>query len=634
VPFLPQSEALCGGAALAMVLRYWGEPGVQPEDFAAAVLPDGTGIPAESLGRLAESRGYRAFAFTGGADTIRPHLRKGRPLIALAAVGKGRHHFVVVLAWENGRVLVHDPAIGPFRVIDEKDWSRRTRAAGGWTLLVAPAEDRPPRPPTDAPADQPGDACEPLLRPAVSAARAGDLESARAQLEALTAWCPRASSPLRELAALAFRQERWSAAESHAAEAVSRDPRDVFAWKLLATSRFLGGRREAALAAWNAVDEPALDLVQIGGTERTPFRVVYDHVGEAPGRLLTPERFRRAVRRVEAVPAFQLSRVSYRPLAGGKAQLDVDVVERSALSSPRQVALRSAVLAASEQALGLDVSALARSGESFRLAGQWQRRRARALVSGAAVGFLGLPGITTVEALWDEQSYRLAAPEPPFRERRLRAAVSTSHWWTADARLLGGAAVDEWRGRGRHVSLFGELEQRFLSDRLSIGGRLAGWWGGRGPFQAGGVRWVARTTASREAAVLGVDVSYEGASGRAPLALWPGAGTGAGRARFLRAHPLVRDGIVDGAAFGRAMLTGTLEGEAPIGAVGPLRLRAAAFIDRARVLAPRRGPVLTDLGVGLRVRPPASRSEIRADVATPWGDGGVRVSAGWVARWP
>ncbi|MBU0719106.1 MAG: C39 family peptidase, partial [Planctomycetes bacterium] len=28
VPYVPQSGPLCGGAALAMVLRYWGEPGV------------------------------------------------------------------------------------------------------------------------------------------------------------------------------------------------------------------------------------------------------------------------------------------------------------------------------------------------------------------------------------------------------------------------------------------------------------------------------------------------------------------------------------------------------------------------------------------------------------------------------
>ncbi len=37
VPYVPQSGALCGGAALAMVLRYWGESGVLAEDFTALV---------------------------------------------------------------------------------------------------------------------------------------------------------------------------------------------------------------------------------------------------------------------------------------------------------------------------------------------------------------------------------------------------------------------------------------------------------------------------------------------------------------------------------------------------------------------------------------------------------------------
>ena len=36
VPYLPQTEALCGGAAAAMVMRYWGARDVYPDDFAAA----------------------------------------------------------------------------------------------------------------------------------------------------------------------------------------------------------------------------------------------------------------------------------------------------------------------------------------------------------------------------------------------------------------------------------------------------------------------------------------------------------------------------------------------------------------------------------------------------------------------
>ena len=37
VPFLPQTEALCGGAAAAMVLRYWGERHADVQQFAPLV---------------------------------------------------------------------------------------------------------------------------------------------------------------------------------------------------------------------------------------------------------------------------------------------------------------------------------------------------------------------------------------------------------------------------------------------------------------------------------------------------------------------------------------------------------------------------------------------------------------------
>ena len=44
VPYVVQSEALCGGAAAAMVLRYWGERGIAAESFAALVDQSAAGI--------------------------------------------------------------------------------------------------------------------------------------------------------------------------------------------------------------------------------------------------------------------------------------------------------------------------------------------------------------------------------------------------------------------------------------------------------------------------------------------------------------------------------------------------------------------------------------------------------------
>ena len=37
VPYLPQTDALCGGAAAAMVFRYWGDAHADAQEFAALV---------------------------------------------------------------------------------------------------------------------------------------------------------------------------------------------------------------------------------------------------------------------------------------------------------------------------------------------------------------------------------------------------------------------------------------------------------------------------------------------------------------------------------------------------------------------------------------------------------------------
>ena len=57
VPFISQSEALCGGAAAAMVLRYWGERGLTAESFSHLVDRSAAGIRTNALlGRASIAR--------------------------------------------------------------------------------------------------------------------------------------------------------------------------------------------------------------------------------------------------------------------------------------------------------------------------------------------------------------------------------------------------------------------------------------------------------------------------------------------------------------------------------------------------------------------------------------------------
>ena len=60
VPYLPQSEALCGGAAVAMVMRYWGATGIYAESFASLVDPRAKGIRGADLITSLTGRGWTA----------------------------------------------------------------------------------------------------------------------------------------------------------------------------------------------------------------------------------------------------------------------------------------------------------------------------------------------------------------------------------------------------------------------------------------------------------------------------------------------------------------------------------------------------------------------------------------------
>ena len=640
VAFVPQTTALCGGAALAMVLRYWGEPGVGPQDFAGALEASGHGITTGHLRQLAEQRGYGAFAHRADPSGAIEHLAKGRPLIALARASRGRFHYVVLLAWANGRVLLHDPALGPFRVLNEEEWMRRWDDAGRWTLLVLPSKPSTAQPTSSAETDTQGEAiasaadtaCGGLVRPALDLAEAGDVEGAKDRLAAAAELCPESSAPLREMAGVEFRRERWSEAAQLAEKAAARDPDDRLAWRLAATSRFLAGETDAALEAWNQIAEPSLDLVRLEGLVRTPYRTVHDLIDVSSGELLTADALRRTQRRLASLPTVQAARVDIRPHPQGRADLQAAVVEQPMLERPRVLLVEGAARAVTDHGVALDLAHLTSTGDALHVFGRWQAQRPQLSVVASAPRVLGLPGLLTVGVLWDEQTYRLEPSAAPIRERRQSASLGLDDWWTADTRAGLTLALDDWSGRGRFVSAAGEIERRLFGDRMSIGVRGAGFFstGSWKPFYAGSLWLSGRTTigASRKATIR-LEGSFDAVGSEAPLALWPGAGTGQGRSHLLRAHPLIERGILEGPCFGRQLLRAGLEGELQLRYLGPTRLSAAAFVDAAHVLVPGPGVVaprpFVDLGLGLRLRL-SGRSSLRLDVATPWGSAAPRVS--------
>jgi hypothetical protein len=159
-------------------------------------------------------------------------------------------------------------------------------------------------------------------------ALAGATEAAELGLVAATRLCPNAAASWRELAGLRFSESRWTEARDLALSAVRLAPRDAGAWHILAASRFQLGDVMGALDAWNRTGQPRIDTTDIHGADRTRQPVVVRAAGLQPREVLTSEALRRALRRLRDLPAASSARVTYEPVDGGLAKLDVFIDER------------------------------------------------------------------------------------------------------------------------------------------------------------------------------------------------------------------------------------------------------------------------------------------------------------------
>ena len=148
VPFLPQSEALCGGAAAAMVMRYWGAQDVFADSFAPLVDRSAGGIRQSALVGALEERRWTAVAGPGDAGQLAQELGRGRPVIALIEDRPGRYHYVVVVSSAAGKIVLHDPARAPSRVMDGKKFDTAWQKSHRWMLILLPPA--PTTPPSEA----------------------------------------------------------------------------------------------------------------------------------------------------------------------------------------------------------------------------------------------------------------------------------------------------------------------------------------------------------------------------------------------------------------------------------------------------------------------------------------------------
>ena len=640
IPYVTQTPELCGGAALAMVLRYWGERQVFAEDFASLVVPAERGIPTGALVEAVRARRWQATIV--GADPrdarsqIYAAIERRQPLMALIEVSPRTYHYIVIAGATGKEIVVHDPARAPFRVLPWESFDRAWAAAGRWMMLVLPpagAKDSGPAKTVD-PIEREGalTPCDALVERGVALALGQDKAAAEEALVGATRMCPATASAWLELAGWRFAQQRWVEARGFAEAAVRLAPDDGHARELLATSRYLSGDVLGALEAWSRAGEPKIDLVNVSGVERTRHPVIVDAAGLQPREILTPEAFGRALRRVQALPVAASAGLRYEPLEGGLARVDVSINEREPYPKSWKTYGIVAGRAAIGQELKVDIAGVFGAGERISASGRWQDERPRAALSLMAPAPSRLPGIASFDLIWERQTY------PGLRESRRRAALRLTDWAASWWRWSAGIGVDRFDAR-RYVSIAGSSELRLARDRIALGASATAWLPRHGSKKFGTrsflLAW--RSTADSGRGVWSALTELNLASRSAPLAVWEGAGTGSARPGLLRAHPLLDDRVLTGDVFGRRVARATFEYAHPVARTLAGHVSLAGFVDAAqawRRMSPDSSPLFVDAGIGVRLRMPGRREMVRLDAAHGLRGGGARFSVGWMESWP
>ena len=652
VPFVAQTEVLCGGAAAAMVLRYWGAADVYAEDFAELVDPGAQGITTGTLTSEIEQRGWNVRTFRGTQQSVQRHLERGRPVLVLVRDSPGKYHYLVVVGWFENRVIVHDPARAPFRELDMAAFYDGWAKAGFWSLLVLPGDSGsgPPTATTTGfvamPALAPG--CHADVWEGIELAHRGSLTLSEYALRAAADRCPTSSVPWRELSGLRILQSRWTEAADLARKALEWNRTDAQAWRLLATSQFAHSDSSEALWSWNQIGEPSIDLVQVEGLERTRHAIVEDTVNLRSGTLLTVAGLERARRRLSLLPGATSSRIGYRPQSG-RARIDVAVSERPLIALDTSHLIRESIRAATERTVRLDVASPTGNGERWTASWRWWNTRPRLSLSvDTPAPTPGLGSVWRVEASWERQTYRsethAGAPASQnvtfVQETRSHVGLRAKDWMTSSLYWDATATIDEWSAHGTYAGVGIRVARHHAGERLVTGIELQGWKGldGGTPFASWTLSSDWRSSASPERFTWRVRGSVDAVTPKAPRDLWPGAGVGRARRALLRAHPLLDDGVVASARLSRRLASVTLEVEHAWRRRGPLQLSVVGFADTAHrwdgTAQIQTGRTDLDVGIGVRLGAPGRSGRLRADVARGLRDGAVAGSVGWELPWP
>lgn len=599
VPFVAQTPLLCGGAAAAMVERFWGRRAVYAEDYSGHVRPDEGGILTGDLIGAMEARGLAVALHRNDPTAVLEAVASGVPALVLIESGEVRYHYVVLVGVGPDDVTFHDPNWGPSRTLPVDRllevwaptdyWATVATPSGSW-YGAGTGEDQASAPP-------PG----PRIQQAADLLGAGRLD---------------------EAADLARTVLADAAREGEA----SGDVPD--AWRVIATARYLGGDPDHALEAWNQAGEPRVDLVRVDGLRHVRYHALTGHLGLRPDTLLTAPALRRARRRLDQVEALAASRLHYEPLANG----DVDVVV-AALEQPRTPPPLAWLVSNGFRAL-IDREAAAGAGpflagaERWTVLGSWWNAQSRLAfrVSQPLAGSL-----FSVEGAWLRER-ALPGPAGVREATRLRGGAALERWVGGRVRMDAAVGLERWDGSDRMAALDAGVVFRTPSDRAGASVHTSAWAGDRSRVVRLGVRGRAELPGGIGGGAWRVVAGATVVSESAPFFLWEGAGSGRIRDPLLRGHSLILDDALSGAVFGQRLVHATVEWSLPV-PLGPFDVRAGPFLDLA---AARRDGVGSGLVAdpGFEVRGGVLGRGIAVSVAH--GDDGWRVSARTSPdlRWP
>jgi hypothetical protein len=647
VPFVAQHESPCAVEAAVMVLRYWGAAHAKSDDVAGLIECTSQGLPPDALASALQRNGWNTQLSHGDGSSmarLRGEVENGYPVIVRLADQANVNRYAVVVAATSEDVVMQDPARGPYEVMVHSEFEREWMAAGRWMLTAAlPSASgsadwaAPPVAEPEATPSRSIGSCADLIGTAIGR-RESDLAAAVRGLRAATALCPDSPAAARELAALQFQDSKWNSAERYAHRAVDLDPKDRRAWNLLAQSRYFSGEVRAALRSWNEIQRPVVTDIEIHNSKRTDPQVIADLLGIEPGDLLTNDKFIRAVRRLQELPVSFDTRVKYSAREDGTAKVDVYIDERDVLPVGPIPITAVGVGGLAFQDLRFDIAGPTGGGEDVTFSWGWERNW-RHLRLGLDVPSPGrLPGLASIEAFWEDQVYQPGIPTK-FSTSRRRVAVAFSNWAKSWLWWKAGTGFDQFDLQ-KYASLDAAVQGRFVRDHLSIDGQFGSWFQStRGRAFSTGAVWVStRSTTRTERRIWLTVFGTAIATSAAPYQLWAGAGSSEAGNAYLRAHPLIDQGIVNGEVFGRRVDFASIEFDHPVhkSPGGPVAL--AVFVDAAQARYRTAGqpdtPLYLDAGIGFRMRPPNVEGVLRFDIARGLRDGRFRVSIGLMQQWP